>query len=343
MTLGELAEAIGAELDPGTRVPQPTPSTEVTGVAGISSAIATEVAFVANPKYAAAARRTQAGALIVERTFPAVEAPTLRVGDPKYAFTLAVAAFHRPPAYPEGVHPTAVVAASATIGRRAHMGPYVVVGENCVLGDDAVLLAHVVLYPGVRAGDRLLVHAHAVVREGCVLGDDVTLGNGTVVGADGFGFARNPEGRWTKTLHPGPVVLEDEVEIQANSCIDRAIVGETRIRRGAKVDNLVQVGHACVVGENTLLCAQVGLAGSTRVGRDVTLAGQVGVAGHLTIGDGAIATAQTGIPGDIAPGVVVSGYPAMDNRAWLRMVAALQRVPDLLRRIRTSEKGSERP
>ncbi len=330
MTLGELATTIEGELQPDSAAGQ-----VVSGVAGIGAATHSEVAFIANPKYAAAARNTQAAALIVDHAFPAQPRPTLRVKDPKYAFTLAVAAFHKPPLYLPGVHATAVIAPTARIGPRAHIGPYVVIGEDCILGEDAVLLAHAVLYPGVQAGRRLFAHAHAVVREDCRLGDDVTLQNGVIIGCDGFGFAQDPAGHWIKTLHPGPAVLENDVEIQANSCIDRAVVGETRISRGTKVDNLVQVGHASSVGEDTLLCAQVGLAGSTRVGNRVTLAGQVGVAGHLTIGDGAIATAQTGIPSDVAPGAVVSGYPAMENRAWLRMVVALQRVPDLLRRFRT--------
>ena len=330
MTLGELALQVGADL----HAPESGANLPVTGVAGVAGAGPSEVAFVANPKYWAKARSTKAAALIVDRNFPNLDVPTLRVNDPKYAFTLAVAAFHHPPDFPPGTHPTAVIAPTATVGPRAHIGPYAVIGEGCQVGADAVILAHAVLYPGVRAGDRLFLHAHAILRENCRLGNDVTIQNGAVIGSDGFGFARNPQGRWTKTLHPGPAILEDDVEVQANSCIDRSIVGETRIGRGAKIDNLVQVGHASTVGENSLLCAQVGLAGSTHVGKDVTLAGQVGVAGHLTIGDGAIATAQTGIPSDVAPRAVVSGYPAMDNRAWLRMVASLQRVPDLLRRLR---------
>jgi UDP-3-O-[3-hydroxymyristoyl] glucosamine N-acyltransferase len=190
----------------------------------------------------------------------------------------------------------------------------------------------------VKVGARFLAHAHAVVREGCVLGDDVVLQNGAVVGADGFGFAKDSDGRWVKIVQAGPAVLEDAVEVQANACIDRASVGETRVKRGAKIDNLVQVGHGSTVGENTLLCAQVGLAGSTHVGKDVILAGQVGVAGHLTVGDGAIATAQTGIPSDVAAGAVVSGYPAMENREWLRMVAAATRLPEILKRLRALER-----
>jgi UDP-3-O-[3-hydroxymyristoyl] glucosamine N-acyltransferase len=229
-----------------------------------------------------------------------------------------------------------VVAASAKLGARAHVGPYVVVGEGCVVGDDAVLLAHVVLYPGVRVGDRFLAHAHAVVREGCVLGDDVVLQNGAVIGSDGFGFAKDSGGHWVKIVQAGPAVLEDSVEVQANACVDRASVGETRVKAGAKIDNLVQVGHGSTVGEDSLLCAQVGLAGSTVIGKGVILAGQVGVAGHLTVGDGAVATAQTGIPSDVEAGAVVSGYPAMDNRAWLRMVASLNRLPELIRQMRKS-------
>lgn len=336
MTLGELARSLGAELRPPSSGDDVS-GLHITGVAGVASATAQQVAFVANPKYVAAARSSRAAALIVDRQFPDLESPSLRVSDPKHAFTLAVAVFHEAPAFAAGIHPSAVIAKSAELGPGAHIGPYVVVGEGCKIGAGAVLLAHVVLYPGVHAGERLFAHAHSVVRENCILGDDVTLQNGAVIGSDGFGFSRNPEGRWIRTLHPGPAVLEDDVEVQANSCVDRAIVGETRIGRGTKIDNLVQVGHASTVGENSLLCAQVGLAGSTRVGNRVTLAGQVGVAGHLTIGDGAIATAQTGIPSDVAAGAVVSGYPAMENRAWLRMVASLQRVPQLLRRLRVEE------
>jgi UDP-3-O-[3-hydroxymyristoyl] glucosamine N-acyltransferase len=239
--------------------------------------------------------------------------------------------------FPPGVHKTAVVSESAKIGARAHVGAYVVVCDEVVIGEDAVLLPHVVIYPGARIGKRFFAHAHAIVREGCVLGHDVTLQNGAVIGADGFGFAKRGDGSWAKILQTGPAVLEDAVEVQANACVDRASVGETRIAKGAKIDNLVQVGHGSNVGENSLLCAQVGLAGSTTVGKNVILAGQVGVAGHLTIGDNAVATAQTGIPSDVAPGAVVSGYPAMDNKMWLRTVAAVNRLPELIRKLRAGE------
>ncbi len=206
-----------------------------------------------------------------------------------------------------------------------------VVGANVVIGDDAVLHPHVVIYAGARIGREFYAHAHAIVREQCRIGDNVIVQNGAVMGADGFGFARVASG-WSKIVQSGPAVIEDDVEIQANACVDRASIGETRVQRGAKIDNLVQVGHGSNVGQDTLLCAQVGLAGSTTVGRNVILAGQVGVAGHCTIGDGAVATAQSGIPNDVAPGKVVSGYPAVDNRQWLRSVALFNRLPELAAR-----------
>jgi len=331
MKLKDLAERLGAELVAGEGSLQ---DVEITGVTGIEDAGPNQVTFVANPKYAGLAKTTRAAAVIVEPEFAELSVATLRVKNPYLAFAKAIEVFYAAPVYAPGVHPTAVIDPTAKIGAGAHIGPYVVVSGGCVLGENGVLLAHVVLYPGVTVGDRFFAHAHAVVREGCRLGDDVVLQNGAVIGADGFGFAKGPEGRWVKIVQSGPAVLEDAVEVQANACIDRASIGETRIGRGAKVDNLVQVGHGSTVGENTLLCAQVGLAGSTTIGKNVILAGQVGVAGHLTVGDGAIATAQTGIPGDVAAGAVVSGYPAMDNREWLRMVAAVRRVPELLRKLR---------
>jgi UDP-3-O-[3-hydroxymyristoyl] glucosamine N-acyltransferase len=331
MKLSELADRLGASLVGGN------PGTEITGVAGIEDAGPGEVTFVANPKYAALARTTRAAAVIVEPGFAETPVATLRVENPYLAFAKAIECFYQAPVYAPGVHPTAVIAPGAMLGARAHVGAYVVISDGVTVGDDAVLLPHVVLYPGVTVGDRFFAHAHAVVREHCRLGDDVVLQNGAIVGADGFGFAKGPGGRWVKIVQSGPAVLEDAVEVQANACIDRASIGETRVSRGAKVDNLVQVGHGSTVGENTLLCAQVGLAGSTVIGRNVILAGQVGVAGHLTVGDGAIATAQTGIPSDVAAGAVVSGYPAMDNRAWLRMVAAATRLPELVRKMRKVE------
>ncbi|MGA7158276.1 MAG: UDP-3-O-(3-hydroxymyristoyl)glucosamine N-acyltransferase [Acidobacteriaceae bacterium] len=339
MNLGELARHLEAELVPGEgETPEAAASRPIAGVSGIETAGPTAVTFVANPKYASQAHTTRAAAVIVDPGFPALKIPTLRTANPYLAWSRAIECFHPAPFYAPGIHRTAVIDPSARIGARAHIGAYVVIGADCRIGDDAVLLPHAVLYSGAQVGDRFLAHAHSIVRENCRLGDDVVLQNGAIIGADGFGFAKDASGRWTKIIQSGRTVLDDAVEVQANACVDRASIGETRIAAGAKIDNLVQVGHGSSVGENTLLCSQAGLAGSTTVGKNVILAGQVGAAGHLTIGDGAVATAQTGIPHDVAPGAVVSGYPATDNRLWLRTVAAVNRLPDLLKRVATLEK-----
>jgi UDP-3-O-[3-hydroxymyristoyl] glucosamine N-acyltransferase len=331
MKLTQLAAALNATLTGEIS------DVEITGVAGIEQAQPGHITFVANKKYAPLARTTQASAILVEPGFPEIATPTLRIRDPYLAFARAIELFYAPPAYAPGIHPTAVIAPTAIVGPNAHVGAYAVIQDHVVIGEDATILPHTVIYPGVRIGHRFFAHAHAIVREHCILGDDVILQNGAIVGADGFGFAKRPDGEWHKIVQSGTTVIEDAVEIQANACIDRASVGETRIQRGARIDNLVQVGHGSNVGQNTLLCAQVGLAGSTEIGKNVILAGQVGVAGHCVIGDGVIATAQSGIPNDVAAGKMVSGYPAIDNRQWLRSVALFNRLPELLRNLRSSQ------
>lgn len=328
MNLSQLSAALQVTLENGS------PETEITGVAGIEEASAGQVTFVANPKYASAAKTTRASAVIVSENFPAIPAAMLRSKNPYLTFARAIELFYEPPQYPPGIHPTAVIAPTAKIGANAHIGPYVVIDDRVSIGNNAVLLAHSVVYRGAAIGNNFFAHAHSVVREHCRLGNNVILQNGAVIGADGFGFAKDESGQWRKIVQSGPAVLEDEVEVQANACVDRASVGETHIARGAKIDNLVQVGHGSRVGQNTLLCAQAGLAGSTDVGNNVILAGQVGVAGHCKIGDGAIATAQSGIPNDVPAGAVVSGYPAIDNKLWLRCAAAFSRLPELMKTAR---------
>jgi UDP-3-O-[3-hydroxymyristoyl] glucosamine N-acyltransferase len=327
MKLAELARVLGATCH-GDQ------DQEITGVEGIEQAGPGQLTFVANPKYTPYARTTKAGAVLVTEDFEPIAAATLRTPNPYLAFARAIDIFHPAPRYPVGIHPTAVIDPSATIGEDAHIGPYVVVGADVVIGPGATLLPHVVIYPKAHIGKHFFAHAHSVVRESCRLGDHVVLQNGAIVGSDGYGFAKEDSGTWHKITQSGAVVLGDEVEIQANSCIDRASVGNTEIGRGTKVDNLVQVGHGSTVGENTLLCSQVGLAGSSHVGNDVVLAGQVGVVGHSLIGDGVIVTAQSGVPGDVAPGSVISGSPAFEHRRWMRSVAAFNRLPELVKQMR---------
>lgn len=333
MRLTQIASALGVRLENGS------PDTEITGVAAIEQAGAGQLSFVANPKYAAAARNTNASVVIVAEDFPALATAMLRSKNPYLSFAGAIALFHPAPKYVPGIHPTAVIHRSARIGEGAHIGPYVVIDEDVEIGRNAAVLAHVVIYRGVRIGDNFLAHAHAVVRENCRLGNNVLLQNGVVIGADGFGFAKDELGHWHKISQPMPVVIEDDVEIQANSCIDRASVGETHIAQGTKIDNLVQVGHGSHIGKHSLLASQVGLAGSTEVGNHVILTGQVGVVGHCKIGDGAIVTPQSGVAGDIEPGAIVSGAPAIDHKLWLKVSALMSRLPEIAKAVRKKTKA----
>ncbi len=328
MKLANLAEKLSCRLEGAGDV-------EITGVAGLEAAGSGHLTFLANPKYRTLLRTTAASAiLLAEGETKPTQAAALWSSNPYLDFARALELFYQPPEYSPGIHPTAVIARSAKVGSGAHVGPYCFVDEGVSIGENAVLHSFVSVYRGARVGNNFFAHSHSVVREYCQLGNNVVLQNGAVVGADGFGFAKRGDGTWHKIVQSGPTILEDDVEIQALACIDRATVGETRIRRGAKIDNLVQVGHACEVGENTLLCSQVGLAGSTKVGKNCILAGQVGAAGHLEIGDGAVLTAQSGVPGDVPPGALFSGYPAMENKDWLRCVAVYNRLPELQKTVR---------
>jgi UDP-3-O-[3-hydroxymyristoyl] glucosamine N-acyltransferase len=327
MKLGKIAEHLGCELEGDAQI-------EITGVAGIDDAGPGELTFLANRKYRPALETTRASAILLAREGTLSPIAALRSANPYLDFARAIELFHPPASFSPGVHPTAVLAASAKIGPGAHIGPYCFIADLVEIGRNAVLHSFVCIYQGARIGDDFFAHSHACVRERCRIGDRVLLQNGVVVGSDGFGFAREDNGRWHKMRQAGMTVIEDDVEVQAGSAIDRATIGETRIGRGTKIDNLVQVGHACKVGEDTLLCGQVGLAGTTRVGNKCILAGQVGAAGHLTIGDGATLTAQSGVPNDVPPGAIYSGYPAMDNLAWRKSVAIFHHLPELQKEVR---------
>ena len=333
MKLGELAARLGCRLEGDE-------NGEVHGVAGIESAKAGEVTFLSNPKYARELTKTRASAVLVDDKAVISRGPglprlsALRSSNPYLDFARTIELFHTPLSYTPGIHPTAVVAKSAKIGEGAHIGPHCFVDEGAEIGKNAVLHSLVTIYRNAKIGDDFLAHSQSIVREGCIIGNRVILQNGAVIGGDGFGFAKRADGRWNKIVQLAPVIIEDDVEIQSNACIDRATVGETRIRRGAKIDDLVLVGHACDVGEDSILCGQVGLAGSTRMGNRSILAGQVGSAGHLDIGEGAIVTAQSGIHRDIPPGTMWSGYPAMENKLYLKVSAAVKRLPEMEKTVR---------
>lgn len=335
MKLREIAQRLNCRLEGDGEL-------EITGVAGIETAGAGHLTFLANPRYRAAARATRAAAILATPDAGPMPVAVLRSSNPYLDFARAIELFYQPPKYRPGIHSTAVIAASAQVGEGAHIGPYCFVDEGARIGRNAVLHSFVSIYRSAQIGDDFFAHSHCVVREGCRIGNRVLLQNGVVVGSDGFGFAKQADGRWYKMQQSGPAVIEDDVEIQAGACVDRATVGETRIGRGAKLDNLVQVGHASKVGEDSLLCGQVGLAGSTVVGKNCVLAGQVGAAGHLQIGDGAVLTAQSGVPNDVPAGAVYSGYPAMENKQWLKCVAAFNRLPKLQKTVRDLKAEVER-
>ncbi len=334
MKLSEIAERLRCRMVAAQDV-------EIHRIAGIDDAGPGDLTFVANRKYIKHIKDTRASAIILSEEMPEVQIPSLRSSDPYLAFALALEIFHLPMAPEPGVHPTAVVGPDVEIGPNPCIGAYAVVGRGCRIGTDVVMHPHAVIYPEVELGDGVEIHAHVTIRERCRLGNRVVVQNGAVIGGDGFGFAPRDDGTYYKIVQAGRVVLEDDVEIGANTTIDRAAVGDTIISRGSKIDNLVQIGHGSQVGEDCVLAAQTGLAGSTRLGRGVRAAGQVGFAGHLEVGEGATFTAQTGVPHDVPAGAIMSGYPAVPNATWLRCSASLLKLPELIRKVRELEKAVE--
>lgn len=335
MKLSELAEATRATIESGD------PEMEITGCGGLDVAGPGQITFLANPKYTKSVADTKASAIFVNEKSP-LDAPqlaVLRAKDSYLAYTRTLRLFHPEPHAMPGVHPSAVVDETVTLGRGVFIGAGVVVGANVTIGDNVQIHPNVVIYDDTRIGADCVIHSGVALRAGTVLGERVIIHNNSVVGSDGFGYAKDENGHWLKIPQTGRVVLDDDVEIGAATTIDCASVGETRIHRGAKIDNMVQVGHSCTVGEDTLLCSQVGLAGSTRIGNRVILAGQVGVGGHLTIGDDAVMMAQAGTFKDIEPRAVVSGgIPAFDHRESLKTMAAIRNLVNLQKTVRELER-----
>lgn len=328
MTLREMAERLGCRLEGDGAV-------EIHSVAGMEHAGPGQVTFLANPKYAHKVKDTQASAILTREPIDGIAC--LISANPYLDFARALALFYQPPKPAPGISELTYIAPSAKIGENASIGPFVSIGENAVIGCNAVIHPHVTIYQGAVIGDDFLAHSHVAIREFCRIGHRVVLQNGVVLGGDGFGFAKDDQGRHQKIVQSGIVVIEDDVEIQSLTSVDRATMGETRIRRGARIDSLVQIGHACEVGEDNIICGQVGLAGSSVLKKNVLLAGQVGVAGHLTIHDNAIVYAQSGIGQDVPANSVISGSPAFSAREWLRSITAFPKLGDLMKQVRQLE------
>lgn len=333
MKLSELARLTGA------RVEEKFEEIDINGAAGLDDAEAGHVTFLANPRYTPRVQATRASAVFLAEGAEVVreDIAVLHTRDPYLAYTRALRLFNPEPEFEPLIHPTAVVDASARLGAGVAVGACSVIGRDVSIGDGVRIFPNVTIYEGVSIGEGSVIHSGVALREGTLIGARVRIHNNAVIGSDGFGYAKDEEGRWLKIPQTGHVRIEDDVEIGAGTTVDCASVGETRIARGAKIDNLVQIGHSCTIGEDSLLCAQVGLAGSSRIGRRVILAGQAGVAGHLEIGDDVVLTAKSATSHNVPAGRVISGIPAFDNRDWLRSTAAFRRLGEMQRTLRTLE------
>ncbi|RMG21211.1 MAG: UDP-3-O-(3-hydroxymyristoyl)glucosamine N-acyltransferase [Deltaproteobacteria bacterium] len=345
MRIAELAGALGARIVGG----EGAEAREVERAAGLEDAGPGALTFYANPRYRARLLETRATAVLLDeaaaRSLPdGFEPIRLLVDNPYAAYARALALLHPRVRPAPGIHPSAMVDPEAHVDPSAHVGALAYVGPGAEIGPGTVLHPQVHVGREVRIGAECELYPHAVVLDGCVLGRRVVLQAGAIVGGDGFGYALDTEeGRpiHRKVPQVGIVRIEDDVEIGAGACIDRATTGETVVGRGTKIDNLVQVGHNVRIGPASILCGQTGIAGSAKIGAGVVLAGQVGVVGHLTVGDGARVGAKAGVHNDVAEGETVTGYPAWPQATWLRAMAALKTLPSLVKRVRRLERERE--
>jgi UDP-3-O-[3-hydroxymyristoyl] glucosamine N-acyltransferase len=329
-TVQELAEYLGGTVrGDGT--------CRINGLAPLDAAGPDKVTFLANPKYASKVAETGAGAVLMTPGSESFGRTVIELANPYLAFAKLLSLFYVQPRSPMGIMPEACIGTGVSLGEDISLYPGAVVGDNVTIGDRCVIFPGAVLYDGVTVGDGTVIHANAVIRERCRVGKNCVIQPGAVIGSDGFGYA--PDG---SSYYPIPqigiVVLEDNVEIGANTCIDRAALDVTLIKRGTKIDNLVQIAHNCQVGEDTMLCSQVGISGSAKIGNHVTLTGQVGVAGHLTIGDNVMVGAKSGVPSSLEANAGYSGIPALPHKQWLKSMAVVAGLPDLKKTVSSLEK-----
>ena len=335
MKLTTLAENTSSIIEQGSA------DLEITGAAGLDIAVSGQITFLANPKYTPQIKDTKASAIFLntnislERTDIAV----LRSNDPYLSYTRALRVFNpEVEVVSSYIHPTVSLHETAKVAKNVSINAFVSIGKNCSIAENVIIYPNVTIYDGVKIGANCVIHSGVSIRENCQIGERVILQNNCVIGSDGFGYAKDEEKHWLKIPQTGNVVIENDVEIGAGTCIDCASVGETRIKSGAKIDNLVQIGHSCTIEEDALICAQTGLAGSSVIGKRVILAGQVGIAGHLRVGDDVVMTAKSATSHDVENGKILSGVPAFENRDWLRSTAAFRRLGDMAKTIRNLEK-----
>lgn len=334
MKLSDLAQLTSSTIARGSA------DLEITSTAGLDLAGVGDVTFLANPKYTPQIASTKATAIYLNEgaEIDRVDIAVLRAKDAYVAYTLAMRAFFPEPKLTPFVHTSAVIDPTATVSDNVEVHANAVIGANCSIAGGVRIMPNVTLYQGVKVGEGSTIHSGVSVRDDCEVGRNCIIHNNSTIGSDGFGYAKNEDKSWLKIPQTGRVVLEDDVEIGANTAIDCASVGETRIKRGAKIDNLVQIGHSCTIDEDALICSQTGLAGSSHIGKRVILTGQVGIAGHLKVGDDAVITAKSATSHNVEPGKVISGIPAFDNREWLRSTAAFRKLGEFASRLRKLEK-----
>jgi UDP-3-O-[3-hydroxymyristoyl] glucosamine N-acyltransferase len=312
-------------------------SIKINGIAGIEEAQSGELTFLANPKYLSCLEKTKASAVIVGTNIEKLKIPIIRHNNPYYAFCKTLELFNPKKNFPEEIHKTSILGKDVKIGKGVHIGPFVVVGDRAKIGDRVVILAGSFVGEESVIGEESFIYPRVTIREGCEIGKRVILHSGVVIGSDGFGYAKESE-VYHKIPQIGKVVLEDDVEIGANTTIDRATLGETRIAKGTKIDNLVQIAHNVTIGENSILAAQVGIAGSTKIGKNVTIAGQAGFVGHIKIGDNVIVGAQSGISKSIPSNTTLFGYPAREIGKAKKIEACITLLPFYVNKIRKLEK-----
>jgi UDP-3-O-[3-hydroxymyristoyl] glucosamine N-acyltransferase len=333
MKLSELAELTESVIEKGS------PDLEIASTAGLDIAAEGDITFLANPKYTPQIATTRASAIFLNRNveIDRDDIAVLRVEDAYVAYTRAMRLFFPEPEIRPFIHPTAVIDGTAKLAENVEVHANAVIGIGCIIADGVRIMPNVTVYDNVTIGEGTTIHSGVSIREHCEIGRNCIIHNNTTIGSDGFGYAKDENRQWLKIPQTGRVVIEDDVEIGANTAIDCASVGETRIKRGAKIDNLVQIGHSCTVDEDALICSQTGLAGTSYIGKRVVLAGQVGIAGHLKVGDDAIITAKSATSHDVEPGKTISGIPAFDNRDWLRSTAAYRKLGEMAARLRKLE------
>jgi UDP-3-O-[3-hydroxymyristoyl] glucosamine N-acyltransferase len=349
MKFSELLARLGVDpTAPGVSLGNGDP--EISGVATLKEAGPHDLGFLEGSRFFTQGRfftqlaETSAGALLIEEDVEVIDLvkskaiPYVALPQPRLMFAKAIAIFYPPVLPPPGIHPSAAIAEDVQLGKDVYIGPHVAIASGTQIGDRAIIYPNVTIYHGVTIGDRTVLHANCVIHERSAIGNDCIIHSGAVIGAEGFGFVPQADGTWVKMQQAGRTVLEDGVEVGCNAAIDRGAVGDTRIGRGTKIDNLVQIGHGCRTAENCILAGQAGMAGGSELGKNVILAGQVGVANHVKIGDRVVAAAQTGIPQDIAADSQVIGAPAIPVKTFMRASVLFRRLPEIYKTIKEIQK-----